>query len=479
MPTDLLQSLLSNLWSIFLIIVFFGGSIFVHELGHFLAARRRGVHVERFSIGFGPKIFSWRGRDGVEYRLSWLPLGGYVLLPQLADMRGIEGESATDVAKLPPLGYFTKMIVFVAGAVFNMLFAFLLACVIWVAGQPTSTDLTSTRIGTVETTITLPDGQVVPSPAAEAGLRPGDNIRALDGKSVGNWLDFMQTLWAGGGHTPDGRPMTVFTVERGAQVLKIPVYPRIAGDEQMRFVGISNSQDLIIHSVDANSAAARAGLQPGDRITGFGGTPLFDFKTYQDYLAAHTKEPVAMRVLRDGKTLTLTLPARPGDRDPADIGAIFKSGYEVLHPSPFKQISDNVVMTFRVLAGLLNPHSDIGISKLTGPVGIVRMFHSASEAGIRLVIWFTILINVNLAIFNLLPIPVLDGGHMAFATIGKLRGRALPADFIAATQSVFIVLLFSMMIYVSFFDVRRMVRDHRADSAAAAPATPAPAAPAN
>ena len=119
----MLQFILTNLWSVLLIAVFFGGSIFVHELGHFLAARRRGVIVERFSIGFGPKIFSWKGKDGVEYRLSWLPLGGYVALPQLADMRGIEGDSRTDLHRVPPPSYATKMIVFGAGAFFNILFA--------------------------------------------------------------------------------------------------------------------------------------------------------------------------------------------------------------------------------------------------------------------------------------------------------------------------------------------------------------------
>src|SRR3954468_24930531 len=101
MPTDLLHTLLSNVWSIFLVVIFFGGSIFVHELGHFLAARRRGLKVDRFSIGFGPKIFAWKGKDGVEYRLSWLPLGGYVSLPQLADMRAIEGTPSADVKRLP------------------------------------------------------------------------------------------------------------------------------------------------------------------------------------------------------------------------------------------------------------------------------------------------------------------------------------------------------------------------------------------
>src|SRR5690349_2878357 len=134
MPTDFLSSLFSSMWSIFLIVLFFGGSIFVHELGHFLAARRRGVHVERFSIGFGPALWSRRGRDGVEYRLSWIPLGGYVLLPQLADLGAIEGESKVNVSELPPVSYSTKMIVFAAGAVFNVIFAFALACVLWLAG---------------------------------------------------------------------------------------------------------------------------------------------------------------------------------------------------------------------------------------------------------------------------------------------------------------------------------------------------------
>jgi regulator of sigma E protease len=114
-------------------------------------------------------------------------------------------------------------------------------------------------------------------------------------------------------------------------------------------------------------------------------------------------------------------------------------------------------------------------------VGIVRIFHATAQSDIRLVLWFTILVNVNLAIFNLLPVPVLDGGHMLFATIGRLRGRALPAGFIMTAQSVFIVLLFSLILYVSFFDVRRIVRDARTERAEiqrpVAPSEAAPAAP--
>ena len=160
---------------------------------------------------------------------------------------------------------------------------------------------------------------------------------------------------------------------------------------------------------------------------------------------------------------------------PPKLGLAFKSGFKLVYPDPFTQIGDNVVMTFRVLAGLINPQSDLGVSKLSGPVGIVRAFHVTAQSDIRLVLWFTILVNVNLAIFNLLPIPVLDGGHMLFATIGRLRGRALPASFIMTTQSVFVVLIISLFCYVTFFDFRRWVRDVRIERAEAQQqAAPAP-----
>jgi regulator of sigma E protease len=151
----------------------------------------------------------------------------------------------------------------------------------------------------------------------------------------------------------------------------------------------------------------------------------------------------------------------------------------VVHPSPFEQIRDSVVKTFRTLWALINPRSDIGISHMSGPIGIIDSFFAVSRAGVPLALWFTILVNVNLAIFNLLPMPVLDGGQMLFATIGRLRGRPLPVSFIMTAQSVFLVLLFSMMLYLSVFDVRRIVRDVKADRAADAAAAPAASTPGN
>jgi regulator of sigma E protease len=457
---ELLAPLFSNIWAIFLIVLFFGGSIFVHELGHFLAARRRGLHVERFSIGFGPKIFAWRGKDGVEYRLSWLPLGGYVALPQLADMRGIEGESSVDVRALPPISYATKIIVFAAGAFFNLIFAFLLATIIWFVGQPTSSDMATTRIGYVVPTLELEDGTSVTSPAVEAGLRIGDTVKAIDGRVLADWQDLMQTLVTGAGRTDDGRRQTVFTIERDGQVQDVVVHPRLGGDEQVRRVGIAPAYELVVHAVTDGSDAAKAGLQPQDRILALDSTTILNVQTYAEYLEANAARAIAVRVQRGDSTVTLALPPRPEAKEPAEIGLALATESQLVYPSPFKQFASHVSMTFRTLGSLIHPYSDVGIDKLSGPVGIIRIFHMAAQADIRLVLWFTILVNINLAIFNLLPIPVLDGGHMLFATIAKLRGRALPTNFILTTQSLFMVLLFSMMIYVTVFgDIRRIVRD--------------------
>lgn len=463
---DFFSSLFSSVWAIFLIILFFGGSIFVHELGHFLAARRRGVKVTRFSIGFGPAIWSRRGKDGVEYRLSWIPLGGYVALPQLADMAAIEGESDADTATLPPISYSTRMIVFGAGAFFNILFAFALASILWGIGQPTSEDMATTRIGYITPTMTLPDGSTVPSPATEAGLKIGDTIKAIDGDPVADWPELLQTLVTSAGVTDDGRRRAVFTVEREGRTIDLPVYPRLSGEDNVRKVGILAAYTPIVANVPEKSYAETLGLRAGDKIVQLNGVPLLNLFPIVDAMQEKTPRALMLTIARDSEQLTFTVPAdRPADTPPL-LGAAYRTTFGLKHTNPVQQITGHIAMTWRTLWSLIHPRSDIGISKLSGPIGIGKIYWDASEAGIRYVLWIAILVNVNLAIFNLLPIPVLDGGHMLFATIGKLRGRALPMNFIAATQSAFMVLLLTMILYVSVFDVRRIARDVKGDSTA-------------
>jgi regulator of sigma E protease len=473
---DLLHSIANNAWAILLVILFFGGSIFVHELGHYLAARRRGVHVEVFSIGFGPAIFSWTADDGTRYQVSWFPLGGYVLLPQIADLGPVEGESKVAAADLPAVTYATKMIVFVAGATFNVLFAFLLACIVWRVGVPESDDGNSTLIGYVQRTIDLPDQTKVPSPALEAGLRVGDVVRAIDGHPITDWSELNETLVMSSGHDASGRRTTLFAVDRDGKRIDITLHPLLSGDDKLRHVGIGPGYEMNVHSVEANSAAARAGLLVGDRIVALNGTPVMSGSALEDQLAVDPAKPGRLDVVRAGKNLVLVVPPRTAA---LPLGSIeYSATFHITHPSPFEQIAQPFMLVIRNVWALVNPHSDIGLSKVSGPVGIVRIFHAAAEAGLLAVLRFTIFINVNLAILNLMPVPVLDGGQMLFATIGRLRGRALPVNFVATAQSLFMVLILSMVVYISFFDVRRWSRDSEdSHPPAVAPAAPAAAKP--
>ena len=472
---ELIQSLFSSTWSIVLIVLFFGGSIFVHELGHFLAARRRGLKIERFSIGFGPKIFGWT-RDGVEYRVSWIPLGGYVALPQLADMRGIEGESSSDAERLPPISYSSKMIVAVMGAVFNVLFAFVLASVLWIIKQPVGADEVTTRIGYVAPTLALADGSRVTSPAAEAGLQVGDRIVAIDGRKATRWDDVSHGVVTGTGREDDGRRRTVFTIEREGRTFDVTLYPQLAGDEKFRRVGISPYFQPVVYRIEPGSAMDQAGLKVDDRIVEIGGKPVHYIVTVAEVIRESGSEPVPMTVIRDDTPVQLTIPARAAGAGSNALGVVLVPPSEDVHIDPFTQIARHVRQAVLTLASLVHPRSDVGMKDVSGPIEIVYVFHLASQAGIRAVLYLTVLVNISLAIFNLLPIPVLDGGHMLFATIGKLRGKAIPPNVLLTTQSVFMALLLSMVLYVSYFNV---IRVHRMASGPSAPTqTPPPAEPA-
>lgn len=463
--TALAANIFSNVWSLALIILFFGGSIFVHELGHFLAARRRGLRVERFSIGFGPKIVAWK-RDGVEYRISWIPLGGYVALPQLADMRGAEGEGPAELENLPPISYTSKMIVSVMGAVFNLLFAVALSFIIWQFGLPTMDIQTTTQIGFVTDTLELKDGSEVTSPASYAGLQEGDTITAIDGKEVDDWGSLLQTLVSGTGRDEYDQPKSILTIDRNGESMEIEIYPRVSGDDNVRRIGITPAETLIVERTLEHSPAARAGLKSGDVLTAIDGRHFYSRFQLQDYLETNRDRDIEFTIERDGESIVRFIrPAeiritKEGDKA-ITIGAAFAYPRKTIHPTPPEQIKKTFVIMYRILSGLVNPKSDLGIGHMSGPPGIARILWETAQVDIRIVIWFTIIINVNLAIFNLLPIPVLDGGHMLFATIGKLAGRPLPPNFVAAAQSTFMILLFSLLVFVSFNDIGRCFRDKR------------------
>lgn len=562
---SIFNDLFSNVWSIFLVILFFGGSIFVHELGHFLAARRRGLKVERFSIGFGPKIFGWT-KDGIDYRISLLPLGGYVALPQLADLEAIEGKY--DKNDLPPITYSDKFIVAVMGAVFNVIFAFFLATILWVVGIPSTEAEQTTTIGYVQKEIFINEGEYAPGPAYKAGLRPGDKVLSVDGDAVHSFSDIQKLIITGSGRSSTGKPEAIFTIKRNGQTMTIPVHPRLAlanlkSGDTMRIVGILPTHTIVVGGIMQDSPAEKAGLQVGDTILEANGQKLYSMNTLSDILEADPHTPVSLLIERGKERMTLEaqpaiipitkpllelttgtgtlsflqngkqapsillfdtneteqennaqLLPESGDRllavnnKPVKTieeleGLLSSSEASVIelsferdhftfkdilqeplsstlkapetrvmlgfssmpqhintHPSPWRQFTDSAQMTLRVLTSLFSQGSDIKINNLMGPPGIVRVLHTFSLEDIRLVLWFTVLLNINLAILNLLPIPVLDGGQIVFATIAKLRGKPLSSKLIGSIQGTFMILLFSLMLYVSFFDIRRWQGDN-------------------
>jgi regulator of sigma E protease len=459
---QLIQAILSNIWSIFIIILFFGGSIFVHELGHFLAARWRGLKVERFSIGFGPKIFGWRGKDGVDYRVSWIPLGGYVALPQLADMAAIEGESSAGVEKLPPVSYTSKVIVAAAGAFFNVLFAFALASIVWAVGQRILVEEQTNRVGMVRETIETGGGKTAPGPAFAAGIKSGDAILAIDGKKVSSFSDINDLVVTGAGRGKNNEPKTIITIQRAEKTFDVEVYPLMVslGIDDMRSIGIEPRMQVVVDSVMADSAAAKAGLQKGDILTHINDRAVEYAGFIRDTISQTKDAPVTITYRRDGRLATASLiPWQASSPPYYRIGVSLAGAYawsnEVVHIPPWVQIKSVFTTTWRILNALANPNSSIGIKNLSGPVGIADQIHTAAQYGAVALLGFMVYVNISLAVLNLLPIPVLDGGHILFATISKLRGKPLPVRFVVAAQGICMILLFSMILYVTTRDLRR------------------------
>lgn len=463
------MEILTNFKALAMVFLFFGASIFVHELGHFLAARWRGLKVTRFSIGFGPKLFSWT-RNGVEYIVAALPIGGYVALPQLGHMEIIEGEAEeVDPVKI---SWSSKVIVLVAGAFFNVLFALCLG--LWLfqlGGRPEPVYYDVTELGVISESIAISEDEIVPNPAYQAGLRQGDKILSIDGKSVSLWKNVAKRIVFGTLRSDDGRPLSQFKVQRGSEVLEFEVYPVVGGPENMRMVGISpqlpEKLPALIHYTYEGFPADIANILPGDEIVSFDGNPVDSRDQIASYIRERLDQPIALEVSREGETFSTTVTPklavpRKGEAPSPMIGVGWGLPDILVKESPVALVKSAVSETLETLQKLINPRSDIRLSHMSGPVGMGNIIYQTAKRDFRWVLFIVIIINVNLAIINLLPIPVLDGGHITFATIEKFRGRALPENVMMSLQGSFVILLLSLMLYVTVFDGKRISRE-RAD----------------
>ncbi len=448
------------------VIVLFNLLIVVHELGHFLAARWRGLVIEKFGVWFGKPIWK-KTINGVEYSLGSLPFGGFVALPQLAPMDIIEGETETDRAKLPRISVLDKIIVAVAGPLFSMLLAVVFATLVWAIGHPVGEADTTTVIGYVEPG----------SPGEKAGLKAGDKILEVDGKPVTRFSGMSDSVtWNVIRSEGDQIP---FVVDRNGKQVSVSVTPYIAATsgwrrKSVRQVLIYPASKPIIDEVEANSPAAKAGLKPGDVIQGFNGQPMYNAIALADYIRQHPKEELKLEVQRGEQrfetALTPAMLMTKGKLMPR-IGIAWDTTgrLTIAHPHPLEQVYDSITSTLNTIEAVASPKSDVKLQHLSGPVGIVRIYYLLfeSDRGWQLALWFSVILNVNLAILNMLPIPVLDGGHIVLALVEAVRRKPVNIRVLEIVQTGCALLIIGYIAYVSFFDVGDWLGEKRGEAPAA------------
>jgi len=459
------------------VLLLFNLLIFVHELGHFLAARWRGLKVERFAIWFGKPI--WKKEiNGVEYMLGTIPAGGYVSLPQMAPMEAIEGKSDKPRENLPPISALDKIIVAFAGPLFSFGLAILFALIVWAVGRPVSESEATTMIGAIE------EG----SPAEKAGLQIGDVIKTVDGKPVSKFGGMGDSVvWRIVRSEGATIPIEVL---RGTEVKKFEVTPTREKTKpwqrkSLRQILIAPAYTPMVAAVVTNSPAEKAGLQRADEIHAVNGQKLLNPANFSDYLEKHGAIPLTLKVVRDSKPFEVTLtPAIPeGDSKPR-IGIEWDAGggkIAIRRPGVGEQIYASVDAMVSTFGALFSRKSEISAQHLSGAVKIMNIYYVLfqSEQGWRLALWFSVIMNVNLAILNLLPIPVLDGGHITLAIVEGVRRKPVSIKLLQVLQTSCAVLIIGYMLYIAFYDVQEVPwnRDKRPEMRFTPKSEPVPGTP--
>ncbi len=447
---------------IFIICVVFNSMIFVHELGHYFAARWRGLRIDRFQVWFGKPI--WETTiDGVPFSLGSIPLGGFVSVPQLAPMEMVEGKEnkdgseesgdskAKEMSAITPLD---KIIVAFAGPLFSFLFGLLGTFGIWFMGKPADI-LNITTVGYVKED----------SPAQAAGFRPGDKILEINGEKI--------TSWAGGQHSIDttiklseGNSI-YFSIQRPGVDIPMQLESTFSVQKKLwfersglRIVGISPAFPPLVSSVTEGSPAALAGVQPGDLIKSVNGKSIHSRVELVAVLKENPKE-INLSVERSGKVEALKVAMfTPSNTDKLYLGVQWDNSFleqasEFVYPTPVEQVVESFSWIFKSLKAFASPDNNIGLDQSMGVVGLVSSKAEVlqQEHGWNRLLWFFVIINFNLAIFNLLPIPVLDGGHITIALIEWIKGSPVSAEKLLPIQNLFALLLIGFMLFVTTKDI--------------------------
>lgn len=438
-------------------VVVLGVLVFVHELGHFVTAKLAGIRVPRFSIGLGPRAWGFTVGE-TEYVLSWVPLGGYVRMAGMEELESVEGGSDPDArppgAEPDPRDFDAKSvgsraIVISAGVIMNMLFAFLVysaMAVIWGVGiQPEA------RLGRVDAGA-LPRGA-----AALADVPLGSRIVGVGGREVSTWSDVQNALAL----SPAG-PITLRLA--GGEAIAVDL-PEDDADRADLIGALSPAIEPVVGIITEGEPADRAGVRIGDRVVSVDGeaTPL-----WEDMVEAVSSRPgqaISMVVERDGARRELRLTPEPTLRvtgsDSATVGLI-GIGLPQGRPGPLGALAHGARETWRwtaftldVLRGLVT--GGVSARNVGGPILIGQLSGQVARAGIEPLLAFMALLSINLAVFNLLPIPILDGGQLVFLAVEAVRGRALSIEQRVRFSQLGMVVLMALIVLVMANDILRLL----------------------
>jgi len=428
-------------WNIIKTLLIIDIMIFIHEFGHFLAAKKSGITVLRFAIGFGPKLLGFK-RGDTEYCFLLLPFGGYVKMA---------GENPAEETPEDTKGLYTsasvskRALVAISGPGMNIIFAFIAIALAYMVGL---SPRPGTDIGYVEPN----------SPAAKAGIIPGDKILAMDGYKTKNWDDIRESV----GVNPD-KQIEVTLLRNATDTITVKVTPeRVAGTEFGK-IGVSPPMEPIVGQVESGSEAESMGFKPNDVIVAVNGKHITHvIELINDIDKAKNKQKfVDLTVARDESTVDLKLKL---DLDESgqikSLNGLAFGKFVRLNPiAAFGAAIPETIQTggkiFQFLKKLIV--RDISAKYVAGPVGIVQITMSAVKTGMAGILWFAGFLSINLGVINLLPLFITDGWVLFMLLIEKIRGKALSIQRQMLIQQVGIGFFILLFLLVTYNDILRLV----------------------
>ena len=449
--------MLAFFWSLGAFIIALGILVAVHEWGHFYVARRCGVQVERFSIGFGKPIWRKVSKSGTEYVIAMIPLGGYVrMLDERID--DVPADKADKAFNNKPV--LQRMAIIAAGPGVNFIFAFFALWLMYLVG-----------LETVKPVVKEVEPQSI---AALAGIQPGDEIIKVGSRSTPDWeavnLEVVSNI---------GNETALVTVKNASNVEKELTFTLNGwnfdpdNESPLSSLGLTPFRPdptLTVGFVGEGSAAAQAGLQPGDKLVALDGNAIASWNALVDYIVDNPGQTIALDVERDGQlqTLRATIARRDTPQgqsgylgvsptfEPWPQGYVFTHQYGIIEAitkaldKTWRLMTLSVEMIGKLVTG------DVSVKNLSGPISIAQGAGTSAGYGLAYFLSFLALISVNLGIINLLPLPMLDGGHLMFYTAELITGKPVPEAVQEWGYRIGGVLLFTIMGIAIINDIARI-----------------------